>query len=72
MIGLSVGSWDDEVDLDWVIKGVVEDCQTILENDALQPSPLSKKHKKMAKGVEKNVLEPSRSSRRLREITKGC
>jgi hypothetical protein len=45
MIGLPVGSWDDEVDPDRVIKEVVGDCQTFLEDDALQPSPLSKKRK---------------------------
>ena len=51
MIGLPVGSWDDEVDPDWVIKEVVGDCQTFLEDDALQPSPLSKKRKKIAEGL---------------------
>jgi hypothetical protein len=71
MIGLPVGSWDDEVDPDQVIKEVVGNCQTFLEDDALQPSPLSKKRKKIAKGLQNNVLEPSRSSKRLREITEG-
>ena len=65
MIGLPVGSWDDEVDLDRVMKEVVGDCQTFLEDDALQPSPLSKKRKKIAEGLQNNVLEPSRSSKRL-------
>ena len=64
MIGLPVGSWDDEVDPDWVIKEAVGDCQTFLEDDALQPSPLSKKRKKIAEGL----LEPSRSSKRLRTV----
>jgi hypothetical protein len=67
MIGLPVGSWDDEVDPDRVIKEVVGDCQTFLEDDALQP----KKRKKIAEGLQNNVLEPSRSSKRLREITEG-
>jgi hypothetical protein len=44
MIGLPVGSWDDKVDPDRVIKEVVGDCQTFLEDDALQPSPLSKRY----------------------------
>ena len=65
MIGLLVGSWDDEV-LDRVIKEVVGDCQTFLEDDALQPSPLSKKRKKIAKGLQDHVLEPSHSSKRLK------
>jgi hypothetical protein len=34
MIGLPVGSWDDEVDPDRVMKEVVGDCQTFLEDDA--------------------------------------
>jgi hypothetical protein len=46
-----IGSWDDEVDPDQVIKEVVRDCQTFLKDDALQPSPLSKKRKKIAKGL---------------------
>jgi len=65
MMGLSVGAWDDEVNPDQVIKSVVGDCQTFLEDHALQPNPLSKK-RKIAEG-----LEPSRSSKRLREITEG-
>jgi hypothetical protein len=68
MIGLPVGSWDDEVDPDRVIKEVVGDCQTFLGDDALQPSPLSKKRKKIAEGLQNNVLEPSRSSKRLRTV----
>ena len=68
MIELLVGSWDNKVDLDQVIKEVVGDCQMFLEDNALQLSPLSKKRKKIAEG---NVLELSRSSKRLREITKG-
>jgi hypothetical protein len=71
MIGLPVSSWDDEVDPDRVIKEVVGDCQTFLKDDALQPSPLSKKRKKIAEGLQNNVIKPSRSSKRLREITKG-
>ena len=67
MIGLPVGSWDDEVDPDRVVKEVVRGCQTFLEDDALQPSPLSKKRKKIVEGLRNNVLEPSRSSKRLRD-----
>ena len=48
--------------------GGVGDCQTFLEDDALQPSPLSKKRKKIAEGLQNNVLEPSRSSKRLRTV----
>jgi hypothetical protein len=64
MIGLPVGSWWDEVDPDRVMKEVLRDCQTFLENGTLQPS-LSKKRKRIAEG-QNNVLEPSRSSKRLR------
>ena len=71
MIGLPVGSWDDEVDPDRVIKEVVGDCQTFLEDDALQPSPLSKKRKKIVKGLQRGVSELSRSSKRLRGMTEG-
>jgi hypothetical protein len=71
MIGLPIGSWDDKVDPDWVIKDVVGDCQTFLEDDALQPSPLSKKRKRIVEDLQNNVLEPSRSSKRPRDITAG-
>ncbi|KIM93127.1 hypothetical protein OIDMADRAFT_138353 [Oidiodendron maius Zn] len=65
MMGLPVGSWDDEVDPDRVIMEVVGDCQTLLEQHALQPHPISKKRKEMDE-----VLVPSRSSKRLnRTIT---
>ena len=66
MIGLPVGSWRDKVDPDRVIKEIVGDCQTFLEGDALQPSPLSKKRKKVAEGLQDHVLEPSRTSKRLK------
>jgi hypothetical protein len=66
MMGLPVGSWDDEVDPDRVIKEVVGDCQTFLEDDVLQPSPLSKKRKKIAESLQNNGLKPSQSSKRLR------
>jgi hypothetical protein len=69
MIGLPVGSWDDEVDPGRVIREVIGDCQTFLEDDALQPSPSSKKRKKVVEGFQKSVLEPSRSSKRLRGVT---
>ena len=52
MVGLPVGSWDDEVDPDWVIMEVVGDCQTFLEDDALQSSPLSKRCKKIVEGLQ--------------------
>ena len=71
MLGLSVGSWDDEVDPDRVIREVVGDCQTFLEDDALHPSPLSKKRKRIVEGLQNDVLEPSRSSKRLRDMTAG-
>jgi hypothetical protein len=71
MIGFPVGSWGDEVDPDRVIKEVVGDYQTFLKDDALQPSPFSKKRKRMAEGLQNNVLEPSRSSKRLREAAEG-
>jgi hypothetical protein len=71
MTGLPVGSWDDEVDPDRVTKGILGDCQTFLEDDALQPIPLSKKRKRIAEGLQNNVLEPSRSSKRLRGVTEG-
>jgi hypothetical protein len=67
MMGLPVGTWGDEVNPDRVIKEVVEDSQTFLAADALQPGPLSKKRKK----VEGNAPEPSRSSKRLRGINEG-
>jgi hypothetical protein len=70
MIGLPVSSWDGEVDPDRVMKAVVRDCQTFLEDDALQPSPLSKKRKRIAEGLPNN-LKPGRSSKRLREVTEG-
>lgn len=53
MIGLPVGSWDDKVDPHREIKEAVGDCQTLLEDDALQPSLLSKKRKKIVE-----VLSP--------------
>jgi hypothetical protein len=59
------------VDPDRVIKEVVRDCQTFLEDNALQPSPLSKKRKRIVEGLQNNVLEPSRSSKRLRDMTAG-
>ena len=54
-----------------MIKEAVRDCQTFLEDDALQLSPLSKKRKRIAEGLQNNVLEPSRSSKRLRDMTTG-
>lgn len=51
MMGLPVGNWDDEVDPDRVIKEVVGDCQTFLEDDTLQPSFVSKKRKKRVEGA---------------------
>jgi hypothetical protein len=71
MMGLTVGTWDDQVDPDRVIKEVVGDCQTFLEDDALQPSPLSKKRNKIVEDLQRNVPESSRSSKRLKEISEG-
>jgi len=48
------------VEPDRVMKEVVEGCQTFMEDDALQRSPLSKKRKGIAEGLQ-NKLEPSRS-----------
>ncbi|KAE8441970.1 hypothetical protein EG329_004137 [Mollisiaceae sp. DMI_Dod_QoI] len=69
MMGLPVGTWDDEVDPDRVIKEVIENCQMFLENGAFQPSRLSKK-RKVVEGLQSGVPEPSRSSKRLKEMTK--
>ena len=66
-MGLLIGGWNNELDLDRVIKEIIGDCETFLENDALQPSPLAKRRKKI---VDQNV-EPIRSSQRLRKTTKG-
>ena len=71
IMGLLVGTWDDEVNLDRVITEVAGDCQTFLEDDALQLSPLSKKCKKIVKGLQRGVSKLSRSSKGLRGITKG-
>ena len=64
MMGLPVGTWDDEVYPDRVIKEVLGDSQTFLVADALQPSALPKKRKKV-EGLQ-------RSSKRLRRIPEGC
>jgi hypothetical protein len=45
MMGLAVGTWEDEVDPDRVIKEVVGDCQKFLEEGAFQPIRPSKKRK---------------------------
>jgi hypothetical protein len=65
MNGLSVGAWSSEVNPDRVIKEVIGNCQMFLGCDALQPQPLSKKQKKMVEGDQRNVLEPTRCSKRL-------
>ena len=67
MIGLSVGSWDDEVDPDRVIKEVVGDCQMFLENDTLQPRTLSKKRKRTVESLQSNITKPNRTSKRLKQ-----
>ncbi|KAG9240040.1 hypothetical protein BJ878DRAFT_431158 [Calycina marina] len=64
MRGLSVGTWEDEVNPDRVIKEVVGDCQKFLEDDALQPVPLSKKRK-----IVTAFQVSSRSSKSLEGIT---
>jgi hypothetical protein len=71
MIGSRVGSWGDEVEPDRVIKEVLRDCQIYLENDTLQPSSQFKKRKRVVKGLQNNVPEPSRSSKRLKQISEG-
>ena len=68
MIGLSAGSWNDEVDPDRVIKEVVGHCQTFLEKDLLYPRTSSKKRKRTVKDVESNALKSTRSSKRLKQI----
>jgi hypothetical protein len=55
------------VDPDRVIEEVVEDCQTFLDGGALQPGRLSKM-RKIVEGLQNNVLEPTRSSKRLKQI----
>ena len=71
MMGLTVGTWEDKVDPDRVIKKVVGDCQTFLEHDALQVSPLSEKRKRIVGGDESGILDLSRSSKRLRGTSEG-
>ena len=70
MMGLTVGTWEDKVDPGRVIKKVVGDCQTFLEHDSLQSSPLSKK-RKIVGGAESSIFDSSRSSKRLRVISEG-
>ena len=70
MMGLPIGTWEDKVDPDRVIKEIIEDCQTFLEKGAFQPSRLSKK-RKTVEGLQSSVPEPNRSSKRLREMTKA-
>ena len=65
MNGLSVGAWNSKVNPDRVIREVIGNCQMFLGSDALQLQPLSKEQKTMVEGVQGNVLEPSRSSKRL-------
>lgn len=52
MMGLKVGTWEDKVDPDRVIKEVVGDCQTFLEQDDHHLTSLSKKHKIMVGDAE--------------------
>lgn len=66
MNGLSVGTWNSEVDPDRVIKEIVGNCQMFLESGALQPQPPSKKRKKTTEGVQGNIPEPIRSSKRIK------
>ena len=70
MMRLSVGTWDDEVDPIRVAIKVIGDFQTFLENEALQPSRLSKK-RKMVEGLQSSGPEPCRSSKRLRKADGG-
>ena len=68
MMGLAVGAWEDEVDPDRVIKGVVGDCQAFLEDDTLHPTSPLKKRKQVVDGIESSILDSSRSSKRLRGL----
>jgi hypothetical protein len=52
MMGLKVGTWEDEVDPDRVIKEVVGDCQTFLEQDDYQLTSPSKKRKIMVGDIK--------------------
>ncbi|KAH8595137.1 hypothetical protein B0O99DRAFT_159895 [Bisporella sp. PMI_857] len=70
MNGLAVGGWHDRVNPDRVIRDIVGDCQVFLANGALQPSPLSKKRKRIVEDLQDDIEQPSRSSKRLRDITK--
>ena len=67
MIGSRVGSWDDEVEPGRVIKEVLKDCQTYLENDTLQPRTLSKKRKRTVESLQSNITKPNRTSKRLKQ-----
>jgi hypothetical protein len=68
IIGLSVGTCDDEVDPARVIKEVVGDCHTFLEGNALHPNPLSKKRKIVVEDLQSKIPKPaSRSSKRLKK-----
>jgi hypothetical protein len=68
MNGLSVGNWSDEVDPDRVIMEVLGDCQTLLDNDALQPSS---KRKRVGEGLQNDAQQPTRVSKRLKQINEG-
>lgn len=52
MMGLQVGTWKDEVDLDRVIKEVIGDCQTFLKQDDYQLPSFSKKRKIMVRDIK--------------------
>ena len=68
MNGLPVGNWRDEVDPDRVIMEVLGDCQTFLENDGLQPSS---KRKRVGEGLQNDAPQPTRVSKRLKQINEG-
>lgn len=71
MNGLTVGAWNSKVDPDRVIKEVIEKCEILLASDALHSQPPSKKRKKAAEGVQSNVPDSVRSSKRLRKAASG-
>ena len=64
MTGLSVGTWNDVVDPDRIIKDVFENFRVYLESSTIQPSSLAKKRKN-------DALEPSRMSKRLKQLSEG-
>jgi hypothetical protein len=63
---LQVGTWDDKVDPDRVIKEVLDDLQTFLDSGAIQPGRPFKKRK--VADLQGSNTEPSRHSKRLKNL----